>query len=179
MPDKININIDATGLHEKIKTLEKRVDNTAPVFAQIAEVMKSSVDKNFMVQGRYSEPDSWMGGSSKWEPLSVWTMFNKIGGKKGFKKSGSLRAKAKRTIASNQILQQSGQLASSIQPFSSNGIAEVSTNKIYAAIHNFGGMAGRGKKIKIPARPFMVLQAEDIQDSISLIESYLTRGMHD
>ena len=25
----------------------------------------------------------------------------------------------------------------------------------YAAIHQFGGMAGRGKKVRIPARPFL------------------------
>jgi phage gpG-like protein len=27
----------------------------------------------------------------------------------------------------------------------------------YAAIHQFGGMAGRGKKVKIPARPYLAV----------------------
>ncbi len=37
----------------------------------------------------------------------------------------------------------------------SNLVLVVGPNKVYAAIHEFGGMAGRGKKVKIPARPYV------------------------
>ncbi len=38
----------------------------------------------------------------------------------------------------------------------SKGIASIiGSPKKYAAIHQFGGMAGRGKKVRIPARPFI------------------------
>ena len=37
---------------------------------------------------------------------------------------------------------------------------EVGSNQKYAAIHQFGGMAGRGKKVEIPARPFLPITAD-------------------
>ena len=42
--------------------------------------------------------------------------------------------------------------------------AVVGTNTVYAAIHNFGGKAGRGCKVEIPARPFLRLTQEDEDD---------------
>jgi phage gpG-like protein len=181
MPDKINIKIDSTLLREKIETLQKRVDNAGPAFAAIAQVMASSVEKNFEVQGRYSEPGSWKGGNSKWKALSPWTLFSAIGGNRGYTKggvtSGRLRTRAQRKLASKKILQDSGQLAASITPHSNRSSAVLSTNKVYAAIQNFGGQAGRGKKVTIPARPYMVIQDEDIQDAIWIIEGFLLKGV--
>ena len=34
----------------------------------------------------------------------------------------------------------------------------------YARIHDRGGMAGRGKKVKIPQRRYLFLQDEDMED---------------
>jgi hypothetical protein len=39
--------------------------------------------------------------------------------------------------------------------------AVVGTNVVYAAIHQMGGQAGRGGRVKIPARPFLMVQDED------------------
>jgi phage virion morphogenesis protein len=47
----------------------------------------------------------------------------------------------------------------------------VGTNVIYARIHQLGGMAGRGRKTKIPARPFLVIQEADL--------TYLKKSLHD
>ncbi|MDK4527295.1 phage virion morphogenesis protein, partial [Kingella kingae] len=43
---------------------------------------------------------------------------------------------------------------------------------VYAAIHNFGGMAGRNRKVRIPARPFLVLTNEDKQDLMDDVQDY-------
>jgi phage virion morphogenesis protein len=53
------------------------------------------------------------------------------------------------------ILQKSGQLAGSITAFHDATSAAVGSNKVYAAIHHFGGVAGRGHKSKIPSRPYL------------------------
>lgn len=45
----------------------------------------------------------------------------------------------------------------------------IGSNVIYAAIHEFGGMAGRGLKSKIPARPFLKPALEDNVIAISRI----------
>jgi phage virion morphogenesis protein len=38
----------------------------------------------------------------------------------------------------------------------------VGTNVIYARIHQLGGKAGKGHKVTIPARPFLVVQESDL-----------------
>ncbi|HHE3677624.1 TPA: phage virion morphogenesis protein [Pasteurella multocida] len=53
-----------------------------------------------------------------------------------------------------------------------NDSAEVGTNEPYAAIHQFGGMAGRGRKVKIEARPFLVLTKQDKDDILEDAQNY-------
>lgn len=181
MADQINITIDSEQLKQKLKLLTNRADNAKDAFAKITQIMASSVEKNFEAQGRYSKPGSWQGGSTPWTALSNATLLNAIGGGKGYTKggiaTGRLRAKSLRTLGKKKILQGSGQLAASIHQHATKSSSSLSTNKKYAAIQNFGGKAGRGKKVEIPARPYMVLQSEDIQDAITIIEQHLTRGL--
>lgn len=56
-----------------------------------------------------------------------------------------------------------------------NDSAVVGTNEPYAAIHQFGGMAGRGRKVKIEARPFLVLTPQDEADILQDIQDYFQR----
>lgn len=58
-----------------------------------------------------------------------------------------------------RILQDSGQLAASVSTRSDRSTAMVGTNKVYGAIHQFGGQAGRGRKVTIVARPFLPVTA--------------------
>ena len=50
----------------------------------------------------------------------------------------------------------------------------VGTNVIYARIHQLGGMAGRGKKVRIPARPYLVIQESDWAYLIKSTRDFLT-----
>ena len=34
-------------------------------------------------------------------------------------------------------------------------VGVIGSDVVYAAIHEFGGMAGRGRRVKIPARPYL------------------------
>ncbi|MCQ9325626.1 phage virion morphogenesis protein [Neisseria dentiae] len=56
---------------------------------------------------------------------------------------------------SGKTLQLSGQLAASISTQTGNDFARIGSNKKYAAVHHLGGQAGRGKKVTIPARPYL------------------------
>jgi phage virion morphogenesis protein len=49
----------------------------------------------------------------------------------------------------------------------------VGTNVIYAGIHQFGGKAGRGRKVNIPARPFLVISDADQSRIEKIAEDYL------
>ncbi|ASK27937.1 phage virion morphogenesis protein [Neisseria chenwenguii] len=62
---------------------------------------------------------------------------------------------SKRAADGGKTLQLTGQLAASISTKTGNGFAQIGSNKKYAAIHHLGGQAGRGRKVTIPARPYL------------------------
>ena len=93
----------------------------------------------------------------KWVPLSLRT--NQARQKKGY--------------WPGKILQQTGRLASSISSYSDNDKAVVGTNVVYAAIQQFGGKAGRGKKADIPARPYLQLTDRDLEEILKAVRQYL------
>lgn len=62
---------------------------------------------------------------------------------------------SKRAANGGKTLQLTGQLAASISTKIGNGFAQIGSNKKYAAIHHLGGQAGRGRKVTIPARPYL------------------------
>ncbi len=69
-------------------------------------------------------------------------------------------------------LNDTGALRQSIDELSDNDTALVGTNMVYAAIHQFGGWAGRNRKVYIPARPFLQLTNEDKQDLLDDVQDY-------
>jgi phage virion morphogenesis protein len=92
-----------------------------------------------------------------------------------------------------RILQDTGQLSGSVQPGYGQNYARVSTNKIYARIHHFGGiikpkqgkalsfsMAGIKyvrRSVTIPARPFMTITREDKEEVTAEIKDYVARRL--
>lgn len=66
-------------------------------------------------------------------------------------------------------------LMGSITSDYSNDMATVGTNEPYAAIHQFGGKAGRGRKVEIPARPFLILTPQDEADILEDVQDYFQR----
>lgn len=68
-------------------------------------------------------------------------------------------------------------LMNSITSYYDNDSAEVGTNEPYAAIHQFGGKAGRGRKVDIPARPFLVLTPQDEEDILDDVQAYFRSVM--
>lgn len=64
-----------------------------------------------------------------------------------------------------QTLIDTAVLRNSINVLATENQVEVGTNVLYAAIHQLGGKAGRGKKTIMPARPFL-----PDQDSLDWIE---------
>lgn len=113
----------------------------------IAETMNEAVAQNFEEEGR-----------PKWPDLSEITK----------------RKRAAEGKWPGKILQVSSQLKLSIQSYATNNTAMVGTNKVYAAIHHFGGKAGKNRKAEIPKRPYMQLTEEDIDKIKKIILDYLS-----
>ena len=141
----IEISIDLTDA-AYLENISLKLKNPAPLMAGIAEVMKDAVEENFEQQGR-----------PKWHPLKKSTIMQR-------RKNGRWPRK---------ILQQEGNLAVSVTSDYGNDYAVVGTDKKYAAIHQFGGRAGRGKRANIPARPFLSLSPADEEEIINTTRDFL------
>lgn len=145
--EPIEIKIDNKAVNEKLLELAKRGENLRPLMKNIAGIFASSTEDNFREEGR---PD-------KWTELADITKENR---KKKDKWPG-------------QILQVEGQLASSVNTQYDDNSAVIGSNLDYAAIHQLGGKAGSNKKVTIPARPYLKLTDDDLEEILQQITLYL------
>ncbi|MDR1276178.1 MAG: phage virion morphogenesis protein [Candidatus Accumulibacter sp.] len=122
---------------QKITALQRRLSNPTPLMAGIAAELLSITEDAF-------EQESVI-GEKEWKPLALSTIRQR-------KKRGQWPGK--------KLQRSSGGLAASIQPFHQTHQAGLTVSKLYAAIHQFGGMAGRGHKVEIPARPYLPIKRE-------------------
>ena len=72
-----------------------------------------------------------------------------------------------------QILQVSGQLASSVSTAYDDNSAVIGSNLVYAAIHQLGGQTGKNKKTTIPAKPYLKLTDDNIEEIFEEINNFL------
>lgn len=140
MTPNIKIVVDDKQLRETLAKLEKAVLDLTPVFRKITGTLAYETERNFAEQGR-----------PKWPSLSQSTKDARIGrmGAKGEAK------KRKGEGIRLMILQDDGQLAASVTTDYDRSMAVIGSNKDYARIHQLGGQAGRGRKVTIPARPYL------------------------
>ena len=123
------ITLSIEELQGKLERLSKALENKTPLLRRIANTMQNTIEESFDKQASpFGE---------KWKPNAPKTLQKKRG---------------------NKILIQSGLLSQSFTQKVTGSSAQVGTNKEYAAIHQFGGKAGRNKRVTIPARPFMPIK---------------------
>jgi len=145
----IEIEFDDQKVRIFLKDLQERLLNLRPALEEIKVYMLSSIEQNFAEGGR----------PRRWPPLSEKTIVQR-------RKKGKWPG---------QILVQSGHLLGSIEGTVRDDSVIIGTNKPYAAIHQFGGKAGRGHKVSIPARPYLVFQDEDIEEIKQILLDYLSQ----
>lgn len=146
--------------------------NTRPLMRSVAGIMFRAVEDNFEQEGR-----------PKWKDLQPGTKLTRY-------KEGTWPGK---------ILQRSGGLASSFQQQFDARNSVVGTNKVYAAIQNFGGqtkahvITAKNKRAlsfggivvrsvnhpgsKIPAREFLRLTPGDLRDIIGAAQQHYNRAL--
>ena len=148
MSDKpIEIKIDNNDVERKLLELAQKSENLRPLMKNIAGIFASATEENFKNEGR---PD-------KWTELSEATK----------------KQRTKQKKWPGQILQVSGQLASSISTQYDDESAIIGSNLDYAAIHQLGGQAGKNKKVEIPARPYLKLTDDDFEEILTETEKFL------
>lgn len=148
MSDKpIEIKIDNKDVEKKLLELAQKGENLRPLMKNIAGIFAFATEENFKNEGR---PD-------KWTELAEATK----------------KQRTKQKKWPGQILQVSGQLASSISTQYDDDSAVIGSNLDYAAIHQLGGQAGKNKKVEIPARPYLKLTDDDFNEILDATEHYL------
>jgi phage virion morphogenesis protein len=150
----IHIRINDSEFQNDLSQLQGKLGNMRPAMAGIANMMLEAVERNFATE---TDPTTGL----RWTPLSAKT----------------IQKRAKRGHWPGKILQVSGNLAASISANYGDDYAIVGTNKVYAAIHHFGGSTGRRHAANIPARPYLELPEQAKQDIINTVSSYLTQGL--
>ncbi len=143
----IEIKIDNKEVLTRLHELASRGENLSPLMKNIAGIMATATEDNFKDEGR---PD-------KWVELSEST-------KKQRQKIGKYPG---------QILQVSGQLASSVSTAYDDNSAVIGSNLAYAAIHQLRGQAGKNKKTTIPARPYLKLTDDNFEEILTETEKFL------
>ena len=144
----VSVKIDDREVRKLLGGVLKRMGDTKPAMKIIGGIVRTSIWRNFEKEGR----------PTKWKPLSLKTLKQKKGTK---------------------ILQEQGGasgLKDSIDYKAFNDRVVIFAGKVYAAIHHFGGKAGRGRKVTIPARPYMMVQDEDWVEMKAALGDFIIRG---
>lgn len=166
------VRINADELKQEIARLRHVGRNFRPVLQNFGEHMMTSITRNFEEQGR-PEP---------WKPLSPatkiarWRRRNRgksmyTGGKRQ-----RMTTRAYAFMTGMKILQDTAALKRSIHRHITANALEIGSALVYARIHQKGGQAGRGRKVRIPARPFLVFQDEDEREFLDMVEDHIARG---
>jgi len=85
---------------------------------------------------------------------------------------GSPWLKSARALAEGgRTLTDTGRLRGSIAHTVSDGgrAVEVGSNVVYAAIHQFGGRAGKGRRVRLPARPYLGIDDRDRTEILRIV----------
>ncbi len=149
MDEPIEIKIDDKELNQVLDRLFEKTSDLRPLMKNIAGIMADSVEENFKQEGR----------PEKWAELTEST----------------IKQRKKKGYWPGKVLQMRGELAASITSEYSENSAIVGTNKAYAAIHQFGGKAGKGKKVEIQARPYLILGEKDLNNISNAASKYLNK----
>jgi len=137
MSEPIEIKIDDKEIQQLLKKLISKTENLRPLMKNITGIMMDSVEENFEKEGH---PEKWA----------------------SFAKP-TIKQRSKKGYWPGRILSMRGELAASITSKYDDNSAVVGTNKVYAAIHQFDGDAGKNKKVEIPARPYLNLGNKEIE----------------
>lgn len=146
------IDIDTTAINRALTDISKAVTDMTPIMRKLGGDLAAITEKNFDSEGARI--------AAKWKPS-----------RRAIEQGG-------------QTLRDTGRLVSSISVGGPDHVQEVGPNYVfvgtnvkYAAMHQFGGKAGRGRKVTIPSRPFFGLNAQDEQDIADTIAKALDAAL--
>lgn len=172
------VHIHDTGVRSALQDIARRVDNMQPVLQGIGERIVERAKHRFDTS---TGPDG-----ARWKPNSAATldMLAARLGKSFRRKDGGLNSSGTARVAGKKpLIGESGDLRRQIVALATRRTVTVAAGTPYAAIHQFGGKAGRGKKVTIPARPFLPIHQDgtlypaEQAAILRELNDYLTAGL--
>lgn len=158
--------------------LAAAVADMTPAMHEVGQYYERRVLENFAAQG---DPEG-----RPWPRLSAVTLGLGLAKGKRLKKSGYLAKAGRQYLANKKILVDHGDLRGSVHYQAGRSRVAIGTGGHipYAGIHQFGGLAGRGRKVGIPARPYLAvnesggmrLAERDRQRIIEIVEKYIEKA---
>lgn len=173
----ITVTLQDRAVRRFLDELVRRGTRLAPVMQSIAAELLSTAQDRFAAE---RAPDG-----TPWAALQPATVLARLGGadkvytKKSSWAKGRMRKGAAEKMGALKILQDRRQLYSSLTTAADDSAAMVGTNKIYAALHQFGGAdADTSNKgtLAVPARPYLGITPEDERAIGNLLSAYLAQA---
>lgn len=150
MATEFAVRVENQGVLQVLQRLSSRLDDLTPFMEEVSGVLAFGVEEAFRLE---QDPVS----GAAWEELADATVAQRSA-------DGHWPGKK---------LQVKGQLAASFSTDFGPDFAMVGTNLEYAAIHQFGGKAGRNRSVDIPARPYLGLSDDSAAEILVIAERYL------
>ena len=146
----IKISLNDTQAVAKLHRIASRLKQPRKLYGVLGETLKKIHAERFKQE---VDPEG-----NNWQSLSPKTLTRKQ--KKG---------------KSTKILRQGGYLSDKTAYNYNDQNVEFGSDAKYARLHQFGGKAGRGKKVTIPKRPWLGVNAQDEQKLLRKATALLQR----
>ncbi len=192
MTDKFTLVLDDAEVKACLEEIRRRASDLTEPLRLISNHARAAVMENFEKQGAYSSPDSIIGGDKKWKPLSQVTIDNRKARRlskkdekdKILRASGALMQTITRYSDSESAEVRAGVEYAAMQHFGakkgSMGPQELLIRKHQRKTESGGTTEVREhrRKVKmpladIPARPFMTIHPDAIEDMKDMLANYL------
>lgn len=148
----IKITLNDTQAVSALQKIASQLEQPRKLYGVLGETLKKIHTNRFKAE---KAPDG-----NKWQPLSTRTLERK-------------RQRGKST----KILRQDGYLADTTAYNVKADKVEFGSARKYARLHQFGGKAGRAKKVAIPARPWLGVSRQEERLLIEKAHRHLDRKL--
>lgn len=168
---RIDVGIKDKQVQRLFTRLKRNVTDLRLALRAVGEIVRSSVIRNFQEGGR----------PEKWEPTKVKSIYRAYLGRgkrkrKAYTLKGGFTKGFARYTSGKKTLIDRARLQNSVTVRALKDKAIVGTKLVYARIHQLGGMAGRNKEVRIPARPYLMVQEEDWETMRDCLRGFLMKG---
>ncbi len=163
-----SVKVDDAAMKRQMADLAAGMANLTPAMKAFGEFMIMRTEERF--SGEH-DPEG-----RKWAPLSAVTYARTWGKKRKFTRKGAIAQPFRKFILGKKILTTSHRMRRSVTYTAGQDSMRLGSNVIYYRIHQLGGMAGKGHKVRIPARPSLGFNNADIMEAIAGIKDQLRLG---